>query len=351
MKKTTALISITSALCLMLSACGGSAAATTAAPAQAPAATTTAAAAAEAPKQDAGFDFKGTVKILCDSESGTNEDLLCRAIASSCEEVSDATFIVENVPGGNSATAVQTLKSSKTTDRDMTILLESNSMALSMLQGTNPYKLEDIQIVSKISTDWYTVVTTTATGFKNWNDALEYIKAHPGELNWGCSGAKNNSNLFFSVLSKDADIDANYVSYSGTGKAKVGLVAGDVQIMAATSANLLDNLREEGTEYVPLLTNRPTNEFEGVDFTTCTEMGYETTNAITSSRAIYTDSVASDAEVKWLANILGKAVKTDSFKEFSVTNNIISDYMDTAEAEEWFKGYCETAVEMIPAME
>lgn len=305
---------------------------------------------ASTPQTPEEFSFNGTVTLLCDSDAGTNEDLLCRAIASGCEEVSGVTFVVENVPGGNSATAVQTLKSSKDTDRQMYVLLESTSMALSMLQGTNPYSLDDIQIVSKISSDWYLLVTTTSTGFKTWDDVLNYAKANPGELNWGASGAGNNSNLFFAVLTNDAGIEANYVSYSGTGPARVGLIAGDISLCHMSSANLLDNLREEGTEYVGLLTNRPTNEFEGIDVVTCTELGYEASNAIISSRDIYVDSAASPAQVAWLENIISQAVKTDNFLEFAELNNIIMDYMNTEDAEVWLDSYCEVAEEMIPIM-
>ena len=296
------------------------------------------------------FSFNGTVTLLCDADPGTNEDLLCRQIASSCQEVSGVTFVVENVNGGNSATAVQTLKSSKDTDRNMYILLESNSMALSMLQGTNPYKIEDIQIVSKIASDWNVVVTTKDSGFETWDDVVAYAKEHPGELNWGGAGAMNATQLGFSLYCLDAGIEANYVSYQGTGNAKVGLVSGDVQVLNGTSANFLDNLREENTEYVPLLTTKPENDFEGVDFVTCAELGYENANDYSSSRAIYVGSETSAEQVKWLNDILAKAVETDSFNEFAKTNNIIKDFRATQEALEWFNDYVEMATEMIPKM-
>ena len=194
------------------------------------------------------------------------------------------------------------------------------------------------------------MVTTKSSGFKTWNDVLEYTKAHPGELNWGASGAGNNSNLFFAVLTNDAGIEANYISYSGTGPARVGLIAGDVALCHMTSANLLDNLREENTEYVGLLTNRPTNEFEGIDLVTCSEMGYKNSNAIVGSRDIYCDSAASPEQVAWVEDIMSQAVKTDSFLEFAGLNNINMDYMDTETAKSWLNSYCVTAEEMIPIM-
>lgn len=338
-------VSLILALAMLLSACGGT---TTSTPASTPSsAPASAPASAEEPAE---YSFDGTVTLLCDSESGSNEDLLCRALASACQDISGVTFVVENVPGGNSATAVQMLKSTKDTEREMCILMESNSMALSMLQGTNPYKIEDISIVSKISSDWNLVVTTTSSGFKTWDDLVEYAKANPGELNWGGAGAMGATQLGFSLYCLDAGIEANYVAYQGTGNAKVGLVSGDVSVLNGTSANFLNNLREEGTEYVALLCTKPVCDFEGVDIPTCAELGMENANDYSSSRSIYADSAAPAEQIEWLDNIIGQAVETDSFNEFARTNNIIKDYQTTSDAQNWFNGYVEMATDMIPQM-
>lgn len=306
---------------------------------------------AAAPSSDGEFSFGGTVTLLCDSDPGSNEDLLCRTIANACQEISGATFIVENVSGGNSATAVQTLKSSNDTNRHIYILLESNSMALSMLQGTNPYKIEDISIVSKISSDWNIVVTTKSSGFKNWDDVVAYAKEHPGELNWGGAGAMGATQLGFSLYCLDAGIEANYVAYQGTGNAKVGLVSGDVAVLNGTSANFLDNLREEGSEYVALLTTKPVCDFEGVEIPTCAELGMNQANDYSSSRSIYVDSKASPEQIAWLDNILAQAVESKLFNEFAEKNNIIKDYKNTQDAQQWFNDYIEMARQMIPMMQ
>jgi len=94
---------------------------------------------------------------------------------------------------------------------------------------------------------------------------IDYVKAHPGEVNYGSAGIGSTHHLTMEAMKSALHLDITHVPYRGTSQAVPALLGGHVQVLwasypnlkAGVEAGLIRLLANNGIGRSPLLPELP----------------------------------------------------------------------------------------------
>lgn len=117
-----------------------------------------------------------------------------------------------------------------------TLLIGSTSLTMIPALNRNPGfdALRDFAPVSLMTKKPSSVVVHPSLPIRNFQELVAYAKAHPGELNFGTTGAGGTTDLAGNFMANVAGIKLTFVHYKGTGPMTVDLLAGRVHMAMTT---------------------------------------------------------------------------------------------------------------------
>ena len=75
-------------------------------------------------------------------------------------------------------------------------------------------------------------------------ELIEYVKARPGQLNYGSSGSGNSGHLAMELFKAMAGVNLVHIPYKGTAQAQTAILAGqELQMMFASPASVLQHVK------------------------------------------------------------------------------------------------------------
>ena len=251
MKKQTCIALLTGiSMLASLTACGSSAqpAATTAAPAatQAPAATTAAPQETKAPeaapaKAEAAPASEGgkyanwpekDITIYVNSKAGSSGDTMTRQFAEAANQMdimNGHKILVNNVID---TTGYQTWKPVSEAAGDGYLLACMSTVAPSeFATGVSELDYHDLTYISGYFVDPQFLYCKAEEPYNDMAECVQYMKDHPGELNWGSGSATGPDSIALAVfLKNNPDVQINRVSYSGGADLQTAILGGFVNV-------------------------------------------------------------------------------------------------------------------------
>jgi tripartite-type tricarboxylate transporter receptor subunit TctC len=79
---------------------------------------------------------------------------------------------------------------------------------------------------------------------KSLAELLTYARAHPGKLSYGSAGSGSSPHIAAEMFKRAAMIDATHVPYKGAAPALQDLIGGHVQMMFATAASVVPQIKD-----------------------------------------------------------------------------------------------------------
>jgi len=178
--------------------------------------------------------------------AGGPSDVLARALGQKMAESLGQSIVVDNRPGAGGNTAAEVVAHSPADG--YTWLLGNNSILATnaALYGKLPYDpVQDFAPVGLVATQPNILVVNPAVPVKTVAELIALAKAKPGELNFASSGAGAAAHLAGQLFKTSAGIDIVHVPYKGAQPALTDLIAGQVQLMFATSASVMPYIRAD----------------------------------------------------------------------------------------------------------
>jgi tripartite-type tricarboxylate transporter receptor subunit TctC len=180
------------------------------------------------------------VNLIVAFPPGGPSDVLARIVGRQLEKILGQTFVVENRPGGAGNIAAEA--AARAAPDGYTLLMGNNGLLAtnqSLFKKLNFDAEKDFAPISMIGSQPNILVVNPALGIKNMGELIAYAKAHPGKLNYGHSGYGAAAHLSAELFKAAAGVDIVAVSYKGAAPALQDLIAGNVQLMFATSASVV----------------------------------------------------------------------------------------------------------------
>src|SRR3982751_4738790 len=181
-----------------------------------------------------------SVRFIVGFTPGGPSDILARALGAKLSETLGQPVVVENRPGAGGNLAAEAV--AKSAPDGNTWLLGNNSIlatnaALYSHLGYDPVK--DFAPVALVAIQANILVVHPSIPASNVRELITYAKEHPGKLNYASSGAGAAAHLAGELFKTMTGVEMVHVSYKGAQPALTDVIAGQCQLMFATSASVI----------------------------------------------------------------------------------------------------------------
>jgi tripartite-type tricarboxylate transporter receptor subunit TctC len=184
------------------------------------------------------------VRFVVGFTPGGPSDILARSLGEKLAGALGQAVVIENRPGAGGNLAAEVV--AKSAPDGNTWLLGNNSIlatnhALYSRLGYDPVK--DFAPVALVAIQPNILVVHPSVPAHSVRELIAYAKAQPGKLNYASSGAGAAAHLAGELFKAMAHVDMVHVPYKGAQPALTDVIAGQCQLMFATSASVIPYIK------------------------------------------------------------------------------------------------------------
>jgi tripartite-type tricarboxylate transporter receptor subunit TctC len=174
-----------------------------------------------------------TVRLISTFEAGGGNDFMARVLAKKFTEEWKKTVIVEDKPGG--AGDIGTNYVAHITPDGNTLLVTTNATVVinPQLFKVKFDPVQDFAPISLLARQPFLLVVNPNLPVKTFAELIDYVRAHPGKLNFGSSGAGGGAHLSGEMLKTFLNLNMTHVPYKGVAPALQDVIAGNLDFMFA----------------------------------------------------------------------------------------------------------------------
>ncbi|HEY7239506.1 MAG TPA: tripartite tricarboxylate transporter substrate binding protein, partial [Burkholderiales bacterium] len=186
-----------------------------------------------------GFPEK-PIRFVVGFTPGGPSDILARALGQKLAERWSQQVVIENRPGAGGNVAAEAV--AKSAPDGYTWLLGNNSILAtnqSLYRSLAYDPVKDFAPVSLVAVQPNILVVNPQVRAHSVAELIQLAKKNPGKLNYASSGAGAAAHLAGELFKTMAGVDLVHVPYKGAQPALTDVIAGQVQVMFATSASVI----------------------------------------------------------------------------------------------------------------
>src|SRR5262245_19511506 len=191
-----------------------------------------------------------TIKFLITHPAGGLPDTVARIVARRMQERMGQAIAVENRSGANGGIAVNALTSAPADGLTFVVtdgaILSINPQLYSKL----PYEPKDVAPVAFLATAPLFLAVHPKVPVTSLREFIDYVKARPGQLNYGSSGIGSIHHISMEGLKASLQLNITHVPYKGTAESVPALLGGHVEMAFSAYPSLSG---AAGTNKVKLL--------------------------------------------------------------------------------------------------
>jgi tripartite-type tricarboxylate transporter receptor subunit TctC len=175
-----------------------------------------------------------SVRVVVPFTPGGSNDAVARPLAEHFQRRLGQPFVVENRPGAGSTLGSGEV--ARSAPDGYTLLVTSSTFSTSAATQATPYDaLGDFEGVALAATAPLLVLATKSFPANNLREAVEYIRANPGKVDYGSAGPGSINQLSAELFAQRAGgLQLVHIPYRGMGPATTDLVAGTIQLLFTT---------------------------------------------------------------------------------------------------------------------
>ena len=193
------------------------------------------------------------IRLVVGYPPGGSGDFTTRLIADELGKELGTTVVVENKPGAGGSIASEFV--AKSAPDGYTLLNQGNHAINRALYKDLTYGDKDFIPVSRVANGATVLVVNNGTPFHNARDLVAFAKANPGKLFNASAGFGSAPQIAACAFEAAAGIKFTSVQFKGGGPASQSLLAGDTQMMFATSPTVTGMIKAGRMR--PLLVSLP----------------------------------------------------------------------------------------------
>lgn len=206
------------------------------------------------------------MQVLVPFAAGGITDVIARVVAERLQTTFKQPFVVENDPGGAGIIAAQRLARA---DPDGYTLMSCPVFQITIAPFTHKVDFDptkDFTPISILATSPFVIAVRAGLPVNTLAEFINYVRSKPGQLNYGSAGPGSLSQIIAAMFLKSAGLNMVHVPYKGLAPAFTDLLAGHIDLLAATpveTKGYLDSgkvkfLAVTGAERSPQLPGVPT---------------------------------------------------------------------------------------------
>ncbi len=184
------------------------------------------------------------VRFVVGFTPGGPSDILARALGQKLAERWSQQVVIDNRPGAGGNLAAEAV--AKSAPDGHTWLLGNNSILATnqSLYRSLPYDpVKDFAPVALVAIQPNILVVHPSLPASSVSQLVSYLKSNPGKANYASSGSGAAAHLAGELFKAMAGVDIVHVPYKGAQPALTDVIAGQVQMMFATSASVIPYIK------------------------------------------------------------------------------------------------------------
>jgi tripartite-type tricarboxylate transporter receptor subunit TctC len=184
------------------------------------------------------------VRFVVGFTPGGPSDILARALGQKLAERWSQQVVIDNRPGAGGNLAAEAV--AKSAPDGYTWLLGNNSILATnqSLYRSLPYDpVKDFAPVALVAIQPNILVVHPSVPAASVSELVTYLKKNPGKTNYASSGSGAAAHLAGELFKAMAGVDIVHVPYKGAQPALTDVIAGQVQMMFATSASVIPYIK------------------------------------------------------------------------------------------------------------
>jgi tripartite-type tricarboxylate transporter receptor subunit TctC len=184
------------------------------------------------------------VRFVVGFTPGGPSDILARALGQKLAERFGQQVIVENRPGAGGNIAAELV--AKSSGDGYTWLLGNNSILAtnqSLYQKLGYDPVADFAPVALVAIQPNILVVNPGVAASSVKELIALAKSRPGELNYASSGSGAAAHLAGELFKAMTGVQMQHIPYKGAQPALTDVIAGQAQLMFATSASVIPYIK------------------------------------------------------------------------------------------------------------
>jgi tripartite-type tricarboxylate transporter receptor subunit TctC len=177
------------------------------------------------------------IRLVVGYPPGGSGDFTTRLIGDELSKELGVAVVVENKPGAGGSIASEFV--AKAAPDGYTILNQGNHQINKSLYKSLGYDQKDFIPVCRVANGATVLVVNNDTPFRSMKELITYAKANPGKLFMASAGFGSAPHLASVAFESVAGIKFSTIQFKGGGPAAQSLIAGDTQVMFATSPTVV----------------------------------------------------------------------------------------------------------------
>lgn len=301
-----------------------------------------------APAHAAPYPDKVITMIVPFSPGGAT-DIIGRILAAELSTGLGKQVIVENRAGAGGNLGAQVV--AKAAPDGYTILMgamTSHSTIATLEKGKVRYDLvKDFQTVAVVGSVPLVFVANTGVPAKSLKELVAFIKANPGKVSFGSSGAGAPQRLASEMLKLQGRLATENIPYRGSGPAVTDLIAGQLQFMAETVPAVLQFIK--GGKLTPLAVAAAARDPNLPDVPTTAEAGFPNLEVTSTFGVLVPAGTPADIVQRLNAAIYAGLKKPEVLAQLAQQGVVAQAPLTPAASQERLKGEVDKWAKVIAA--
>jgi tripartite-type tricarboxylate transporter receptor subunit TctC len=252
------------------------------------------------------------IQIVVPVAAGGGTDLLARNLGRKVGELLGQPVVIDNKLGAGGNIGVELVARAK--PDGYTLLVSPGTIATNVaVYRKLPYDLtKDLQAITLIGQTASVLVVHPSLKVNSVKEFVDYVRAHPGELNYGSAGTGSPQHLHAEFFNQLAGLKSTHIPYKGQSQAMTDLLGGQLQYMFSPLQNALPNIQQGRLRVLAVATAQRNKALPNAP--TLVELGYKEVD-LSNWFAVYAPAGTPKAVVQKLHAAFVKAGTAPEMKE------------------------------------
>lgn len=215
------------------------------------------------------------ITIVVGSPAGGTTDALARLIARSMGDTLHRTVVVDNKPGAGGNIAAQFVARSVPDGSTLLMSFTGHTINASLYKNL-PFDAEkDFTPITMVARVPSVLVARKNAPFSSTAGLIDYAKRNPGKLSFAIGAQGSSLHLASEQFKLQTGTDILNIPYKGTSPALTDLLGGTVDLMFASTVNVLPHARSGALKILGVSSRDALPQFPGVPPIGATVKGFE----------------------------------------------------------------------------
>ncbi|KDP83522.1 tripartite tricarboxylate transporter substrate binding protein [Cupriavidus basilensis] len=230
---------------------------------------------AQAPVARAEIAGGKPIRVLVGAPAGGTTDTLARTIAQEMSRELDQSVVVENRPGAGGNIAADQVAKSAPDGTTLLMSFTSHTINASLYKKLPFDPIQDFTPITMVATVPSVLVATPSLPANNIPELIQLARSKPGKLNFAIGSVGSSVHLAGDMFKMMTGTYIVNIPYKGTAPAITDLLSGHVDLMFASTFNVLPHVKTGKLKVLGVTSAAPLPQFPGVAPIGATVKGFE----------------------------------------------------------------------------